>query len=186
MHELEVTARISHYMPLGLLQLNFDLELDLINIPTPFALVNYRLLKRPNCHYFDITDHFDSILADALICGQILQMSNVTFEEIFTLRCSTRRKTNWSMISDRLLKWIFHVHSFVTGQQGFWKSWPVRVSSERISDIVHLHTYVKQNSQTIIISERHRRTAKTAKWENHFNRLPHYRRFLWNISTTFT
>ena len=64
------------------------------------ALVNYRSFKMPNCHYFNITAHIDSTLADILISEQILQKSKVTFEEIFTLRCPTRRETNWSMIPD--------------------------------------------------------------------------------------
>ena len=171
MHELDVTARILHCMSLGLLKLNFDLEWDLINVPAFSASVNYRSFKRPNCHYFNITAHIDSTLADTLISEQILQKSKVTFEEIFTLRCSTRRETNWSMIPDWLLNWFFHVYSFETRQQRLRKAWPVRVSSEQISDFVHLHTYVKQNKQTIIISETHRRTVKTAKWNNHFNLL---------------
>ena len=159
-HELDVTARILHCMSLGLLKLNFDLEWDLINVPAFSASVNYRSFKRPDCHYFNITAHIDSTLADTLISEQILQKSKVTFEEIFTLRCPTRRETSWSMIPDWLLKWSFHVHSFETRQQRLRKARPVRVSSEQISDFVHLHTYVKQNKQTIIISERHRRTVK--------------------------
>ena len=73
MHELDVTARILHWMSLGLLKLNFDLEWDLINVPAFSALVNYRSFKRPNCHYFNITAHIDSTLADTLISEQILQ-----------------------------------------------------------------------------------------------------------------
>ena len=70
-------------LSLGLLKLNFDLELDVINVLAFSALVNYRSFKRPNCYYFDITAHIDSTLADTLISEQILQKSKVTFEENF-------------------------------------------------------------------------------------------------------